>query len=199
MRSVFLLLLMVAAMAIGLTMIASQAEQRIAQRIPARAIDVNLIRMTVDWEDLDWLGIQARKASLNVPYAAAIGHFMSGTPVSAGTVSASDAVLDLSHETLRPLTSTLVLGGYTAPTLTVRELLVQAEAIDGGYRVVRSDVRTDIGTFAYTGDLVNGRPVNGTLVLTGATPAMEGLMVTMTRLSGGREQREDGGVRLIFP
>lgn len=199
MRYIFLFLLMVAATAIGLNIAASQAEQRIVQRIPGRVIDVSLMRMSVTWEDLDWLGIRARHASLNVPYSTAFEHFTSGEPVAAGTIQAQTAVLDLTHDAMKPLKSTLILGGYGAPTLNVSELDVQAEAIDGGYRVTRSLIQTDIGTFAYTGDILDGRLANGTLTLTGATPSFEGLLVTMTRLSGGRDQRDGGGLRLIFP
>lgn len=199
MRYLFIFLLMVAATAIGLNYVASSAEQRIVQRIPGRVIDVSLLRMSVSWEDLDWLGIRAENASLKVPYAAAFSHFTSGNPVASGTIQAQTAVLDLTHEAMKPLKSTLILGGYSAPTLNVSELDVQAEAIDGGYRVLRSIILTEIGTFAYTGDILDGRLANGTLTLTGATPAFEGLLVTMTRLSGGRDERAGGGLRLIFP
>lgn len=199
MRPLVIILVIVALAALAVEFLASNAEARIARRIPGREVHVSVIRMTVTWADLSWMGITAREASLRVPYAAALDHFLSGTPVRAGTVAARDAVLDLSHEVMKPLASTLILGGYGAPTLNVGVLDVQAEAIDGGYRVVRSAILTDIGAFAYAGDIVNGRLANGTLTLSGATPAVEGLMVTMTRLSGGRDQRDDAGLRLTFP
>lgn len=198
MRYLILFVLVVAA-ALAIQSAASKAEQRIAQRIPGRVVDVSLIRMQVRWEELDWQGIRAGSASLNVPYGAALSHFMSGKPVRAGTVKARGVVLDLNQEAVRALKSTLILGGYTAPTLDVGAFDVQAEAIDGGYRVARSLIQTDIGTFAYQGDVVNGRLANGTLTLTGAPASFEGMMATMTRLSGGRDQREGDRLRLIFP
>lgn len=199
MRYVLGFIAVVVVLGFVLNRLETSAEDRIGRQVPSREIDVSMLRMRVEWKSMEWNGVTAGEATLDVPYLAAFRHFISRKPVRSATVTARNAVFDLTHPALEPVKSVLVLGGYRQPTLNVGETTVQATQSSGILTIVSSEVQSEIGRFQYQGDVVNGRLANGVLTVTGANPSFEGMLVTMTRLSGGRSERSDNRLVLVFP
>ncbi len=174
------------------------AEPRIANRIPGDTISVSLWTMEVDWTGLNWEGLQAASANLNVPYGAAFRHFATGLPVDNARITVADGRLDLLHPTARPIKSILVLGGLQQTEMLITSATMHIKRIDVGWNVIASDVITDIGRFQYTGQIVNGRFRNGTLIAMNTDETMTALMITMAQLQGGKATRDMNGVSIRF-
>lgn len=175
------------------------AEPRIANRIPGDTISVSIWTMEVDWTGLDWNGLQAASANLDVPFGAAFRHFATGLPVDDARITLSDGRLDLLHPTARPIKSILVLGGLQQTEMLITSANVHIKRIDVGWNVIASDIMTDIGRFQYTGQIVNGRLRNGTLLATDVEETMIALMITMAQLQGGKPSRDaTGGIQIIW-
>ncbi len=175
------------------------AEPRIANRIPGDSISVSIWTMNVDWTGLDWEGLQAASANLDVPYGAAFRHFATGMPVDDARITLADGRLDLLHPTARPIKSILVLGGLQQTEMLITSASMHIKRVDVGWDVIASDVITDIGRFQYTGQIVNGRLRNGTLIATNVEETMIALMMTMAQLQGGKPTRDTtGGIQIIW-
>jgi hypothetical protein len=174
------------------------AEPRIANRIPGDTISVSIWTMEVDWTGLNWEGLQAASANLDVPFGAAFRHFATGKPVDNARITLADGRLDLLHPTARPIKSILVLGGLQQTEMLITSATMQIKRIDVGWNVIASDVITDIGRFQYSGHIVNGRFRNGTLIAMDVEETMIALMITMAQLQGGKATRDPHGVSITW-
>lgn len=174
------------------------AAARIGNRIPADTLLVSFWTVNVDWMGLDWRGLTAEKASLNVPYLAAIRHFATGQPVTAGRISATNAVADLNHDELKSIKSLLGMGGIRRDSIQIYSAVVNGHKTDTGYHVVASDIRTDLGRFRYQGDIENLRFTNGTLQVTDVDKILELLYINMAVATQGTSKRVSGGISITW-
>lgn len=174
------------------------AGPRIANRIPGDTISVSIWTMNVDWTGLNWEGLEAASANLDVPYGAAFRHFATGLPVDDARITLSDGRLNLLHPTARPIKSILVLGGVQQSEMLITSATLRIKRNDVGWNVIASDIITDIGRFQYTGQIVNGRLRNGTLIAMDADESMIALMITMASMQGGKATRDPHGVSIRF-
>lgn len=174
------------------------AEPRIAKRIPGDSISVSIWTMNVDWTGLDWNGLKAASANLDVPFDAAFRHFATGLPVDDGRITLADGRLDLTHPSAKPIRSLLVLGGIDKSELVITSAFAQGKRIDIGWQVIESDIMTEIGRFQYAGQIVNGRFRNGTLLVTDADETMIALMINVAQLRGGKVTRIPRGISISW-
>lgn len=173
--------------------IETSAAERIGNRIPGDSIRVHLWALHVEWFGLDWSGIQADTASLKVPVMAALTHFATGKPVASGKIEARSAVIDVNHEAMKSIKSAFTAGGIRKRRINVESAIVDGGRTETGFRVVASDVKTDIGRFRYQGDIENFRFTNGTMRITDATRQYQVLYFNMASLTYGVPTRTPSG------
>lgn len=179
--------------------IESSAAARIGKRIPADSVSVHLWSLHVEWFGLDWNGIQADSASLKVPVMAALTHFATGKPVASGKIEARHAVIDVNDEAMKSIKSAFVMGGIRKRRIKVESAIVNGGRTELGYRIVASDVKTDIGRFRYQGDIENLRFTNGSMRITDATRQYQVLYFNMASLTNGiPTRRESGEIDIIW-
>jgi hypothetical protein len=193
----FLALLLIVAV-VATPSLERHAAARIGNRIPADTLVVSFWTVNVDWMGMDWKGITAEKASLNVPYLAAARHFWTGQPVTAGRISATNAVADLNHEQLKSIRSLLGMGGIRRDSIQIYSAVMNGHKTETGYHVVASDVRTDLGRFRYQGDIENLRFTNGTLHVTEIDKILELLYINMAVATQGTSERISGGISITW-
>jgi hypothetical protein len=173
--------------------IEKSAAERIGNRIPGDSVRVHLWALHVEWFGLDWNGIQADTASLKVPVMAALTHFATGKPVASGKIEARSAVVDVNHEAMKSIKSAFTAGGIRKRRIRVESAVVDANRIATGYRIIASDVVSDIGRFRYQGDIENVRFTNGTMRITDATRQYQVLYFNMASLTYGIPKRTESG------
>ena len=179
--------------------IEKSAAERIGNRIPGDSVRVHLWALHVEWFGLDWNGIQADTASLQVPVMAALTHFATGKPVASGKIEARSAVIDVNHEAMKSIKSAFTAGGIRKRRIRVESAIVNGGRTETGYHVVASDVKSDIGRFRYQGDIENFRFTNGSMRITDATRQYQVLYFNMASLTYGiPTRRESGEIDIIW-
>lgn len=173
--------------------IEKSAAERIGNRIPGDSVRVHLWSLHVEWFGLDWNGIQADSASLKVPVMAALTHFATGKPVASGNIEARNAIVDVDHESMKSIKSAFTAGGIRKRRIRVESAIVSGGRSETGYRIIASDVKSDIGRFRYQGDIENLRFTNGTMRITEATRQYQVLYFNMASLTNGIPKRTDSG------
>lgn len=179
--------------------IEKSAAERIGNRIPADSVSVHLWSLHVEWFGLDWKGIQADSASLQVPVMAALTHFATGKPVASGKIEARNAIIDVNDEAMKSIKSAFTAGGIRKRKVNVASAIIDGGRTETGYRIVASDVTTDIGRFRYQGDIENLRFTNGSMRITDATRQYQVLYFNMASLTNGiPTRRESGEIDIIW-
>ncbi len=174
------------------------AAERIGRGIPADSVNVDLWDIHVDWYGMDWNGIDAESASLTVPLSAALKHFATGKPVSAGKITATNALLDMDDEAMRSLKSILVLGGIRKKSIHVKTGVVNGYRTETGFHVIASDLDTDIGRFRFQGNIENKRFASGELVITDASKSFRALFINMAQLTNGKPRLTETGISITW-